>query len=100
MSAIVNVAETRTEMLANEVGEAAARRWTFPLSPAPAILVVLLTDVSSVVALPSRVFAAYDLSQAPIAGRLAWRATRWTWVAFFAGVALAMDAVAVLGIPS
>jgi hypothetical protein len=56
--------------------------------------------VSSVVALASRVFAAYYLSQALIAGRLAWRAERWAWVAFFAGIALAMAVVAVFGIPS
>jgi catechol 2,3-dioxygenase-like lactoylglutathione lyase family enzyme len=34
------------------------------------------------------------------AGRLAWRAERWAWVAFFTGIALAMAVVAVLGLPS
>jgi hypothetical protein len=100
LSAIVNDTETRTEMLAGEVGDRLPRRWTFPLFLVPAILVVLLSDVSSVVALASRVFAAYYLSQALIAGRLAWRAGRWAWVAFFAFIALAMTAVAVLGLPS
>jgi hypothetical protein len=47
-----------------------------------------------------RVFAAYYLSQALIAGRLAWRAERWGWVAFFTGIALAMAVVAVFGIPT
>jgi hypothetical protein len=46
------------------------------------------------------VFAAYYLSQALIAGRLAWRAARWAWVAFFAGIGLAMAVVAVFGIPT
>ena len=100
LSAIVNDTETRTEMLAGQVGGRVPRRWTFPLFLVPAILVVLLTEVSSVVALASRVFAAYYLSQALIAGRLAWRAERWAWVAFFAAIALAMAAVAVFGIPS
>jgi hypothetical protein len=100
LSAIVNDTETRTEMLAGQVGDRLPRRWTFPLFLVPAILVVLLTDVSSVVALASRVFAAYYLSQALIAGRLAWRAGRWAWVAFFAIIALAMTSVAVLGLPS
>jgi hypothetical protein len=96
----VNDTETRTEMLARQVGERLPRQWTFPLFLIPAILVVLLTEVSSVVALASRVFAAYYLSQALIAGRLAWRAGRWSWVAFFTGIALAMAVVMVFGIPS
>jgi hypothetical protein len=100
LSAIVNDTETRTEMMAGQVGERLPRPWTFPLFLVPAILVVLLTEVSSAVALASRVFAAYYLSQALIAGRLAWRAERWAWVAFFAGIAMAMAAVAVLGLPS
>ena len=100
LSAIVNDTETRTEMLAGQVGDRLPRRWTFPLFLVPSILVVLLTDVSSVVALASRVFAAYYLSQALIAGRLAWRGGRWAWVAFFAIIALAMTVVAVFGLPS
>jgi hypothetical protein len=52
------------------------------------------------VALASRVFAAYYLSQALIAGRLAWRAERRAWVAFFTGIGLAMTVVAVFGLPS
>ncbi len=52
------------------------QQWTFPLFLVPAILVVLLSDVASVVALASRVFAAYYRLQAVIAGRLAWRARR------------------------
>ena len=100
LSAIVNDTETRTEMLAGQLGDRLPRQWTFPLFLVPAILFVLLTDVNSAVALASRVFAVYFLSQALIAGRLAWRAERWAWVAFFAGIALAMAAVAILGIPS
>jgi hypothetical protein len=61
---------------------------------------VLLSDVASVVALASRVFAAYYLLQAVIAGRLAWRTRRWGWVALFTGIGLAMAVVAVLGIPT
>jgi hypothetical protein len=51
-------------MLARQGGDRLPRQWTFPLFLVPAILVVLLTDASSVVALASRVFAAYYLSQA------------------------------------
>ena len=99
LSAIVDDTQTRSEMLAGQVGNRLPRQWTFPLFLVPAILVVLLTEVSSVVALASRVFAAYYLSQALIAGRLAWRAKRWAWVAFFTGIALAMAVVAVFGLP-
>ena len=100
LSAIVNSTESVTEILARQAGDRLPRQWTFPLFLVPAILVVLLTDVASVVALASRVFAAYYLLQAFIAGRLAWRAQRWAWVALFAAIALAMAVVAVLGIPS
>jgi hypothetical protein len=100
LSAIVNDTETRTEMLAQQVGDRLPRRWTFPLFLVPAIVVVVLTDVTAVVALASRVFAAYYLLQALIAGQLAWRAKRWAWLAFFTGIGLAMAVVAVFGIPS
>ena len=100
LSAIVNDTETRTEMLARLVGDRLSRKWTFPLFLVPAIVVVVLTDVTAVVALASRVFAAYYLLQALIAGQLAWRAGRWRWVVFFAGVALTMALIAVFGIPS
>jgi hypothetical protein len=100
LSAIVNATESRTDMLAQQVGDRLPKRWTFPLLLVPTILVVLLTDVTSAVALASRVFALYYLLQAYIAGRLAWRAKKWGWVAFFIGLGLAMGAVAVFGIPS
>jgi hypothetical protein len=100
LSAILNDTETRTEMLAGQVGDRLPRQWTFPLFLVPGILVVLLTEVSSVVALASRVFAAYYLSQALIAGQLAWRAERWAWVGLFTAIALAMAVVAVFGLPT
>jgi hypothetical protein len=100
LSAIVNDTETRTEMLARQVGDRLPGQWTFPLFLVPAILVVLLTEVSSVVSLASPVFAAYYLLQALIAGQLAWRGARWGWVVLFTGIGLAMAVVAVFGIPS
>jgi hypothetical protein len=100
LSAIVNDTETRTEMLAGLVGDRLPRQWTFPMFLVPAIVVVVLTDVTEVVAIASRVFAAYYLLQALIAGRLAWRSGRWSWVVFFAGIASAMAVIAVFGIPS
>ncbi len=100
LSAIVNATESRTDMLAQQVGDRLPKRWTFPLLLVPTILVVLLTDVTSAVALASRVFAVYYLLQAYIAGRLAWRARKWGWVAFFIALGVAMGAVAIFGIPS
>lgn len=73
---------------------------TFPLLLVPAIAVVLLTDVNSVVALASRVFAAYFLLQAVIAGRLAMRRREWARVAFFSAIGLAMATIAIFGISS
>jgi hypothetical protein len=100
LSAIVNDTETRTEMLAGLVGDRVPRRWTFPMFLVPAIVVVVLTDVTAVVAIASRVFAAYYLLQASIAGQLAWRAGRWGRVIIFTGIGSAMAVVAVFGIPS
>jgi hypothetical protein len=62
--------------------------------------VVVLTDVTAVVALASRVFAAYYLLQALIAGRLAWRSRSWGRVVFFTAIASAMAVIAVFGIAS
>ena len=100
LSAIVNAANSRSAMLVEEVGEGLKQKFTFPLILVPAIVVVLLTDVVSAVALASRVFAAYFLLQAFIAGRLAWRARKWAWVAFFTAIGVAMAVVAVFGIPA
>jgi hypothetical protein len=100
LSAITNAAESRSEMLVQQVGARLPQKWTFPLILVPAIVVVLLTDVTSAVAIASRVFAFYFLLQAFIAGRLAWRGKRWAWVAFFSGVGVAMAVVAVFGIPA
>jgi hypothetical protein len=100
LSAIVNGTESRADLLAQKVGDRVPRRWTIPLILVPSIILVLLTDVDSAVALASRTFAAYYLLQAYIAGRIAWRARSWGWVAFFIGLGLAMAAIAILGIPS
>jgi hypothetical protein len=99
LSAIVNATQSRTDMLVQQIGDRVSHRWMFPLLLVPAILIVLLTDVTSAVALASRVFAIYFLLQAFIAGRLAWRARQWAWVAFFTGIGAAMAAIAIFGIP-
>ncbi len=100
LSAIVNSAHSRSEMIIGEIGDRLPQKYTFPLVLVPAIAVVLLTDVTSAVALASRVFAGYFLIQALIAGRLAARSGERGWVAFFIGVGIAMAIVMVLGIPT
>ncbi len=100
LSAIVNAVNSRSEMLIEEVGKGLPQKFTFPFILVPAIVVVLLTDVVSAVALASRVFAAYFLLQAFIAGRLAWRARRWPWVTFFAAIGAAMAVIAIFGLPA
>ena len=99
LSAIVNATESRTDMLVQQLGDRLKQRWTFPLLLVPAILIVLLTDVTSAVALASRVFAFYFMLQAFIAGRLAWRAKSWGWVVFFTGIGLAMATISIFGLP-
>jgi hypothetical protein len=100
LSAIVNGAESRADLLAQKAGDRIPRRWTIPLILVPSIILVLLTDVDSAVSLASRTFAVYYLLQAYIAGRIAWRAKSWGRVAFFIALGLAMAAIAVFGIPS
>lgn len=100
LSAIVNATYSRSEMLMEQTQGKIRQAVTFPLLLVPAIAVVLLTDVTSVVALASRVFAAYFLVQAVIAGWLAVRRREWAWVAFFVAIGIAMAVIAVFGIPA
>ena len=100
LSAIVNGAESRSDLLGQKLGDRVPTRWTIPLILIPSILLVLVADVDSAVSLASRTFAIYFLLQAYIAGRLAWRAKSWGWLVFFIGIGLAMAAIAVFGIPS
>jgi hypothetical protein len=65
----------------------------------PGILAVILTDVSVAVNLASRVFAAYFLTQALLAGILARRAKNWWAVAGFTLIGLAMATIMIFGLP-
>ncbi|MGI9557250.1 MAG: hypothetical protein ACR2N5_04835 [Solirubrobacterales bacterium] len=100
LSAIVNAAESRSEMVVAQLGKGFGQKWTFPLILVPAIVVGLLTDITSAVAIASRVFAAYFLVQALIAGQLAWRTRSWSWLALFTFIGFAMAIVAIFGIPA
>lgn len=65
----------------------------------PAILVVIFTDVTVAVKLVSRVFAAYFLIQAFLAGLLARRKQNWWAVAGFAAVGVVMAIIMIFGLP-
>jgi hypothetical protein len=65
----------------------------------PAILVVIFTDVGSAVNLASRVFAAYFMTQALLAGLLARRNRNWAAVAGFVAIGLAMATILIFGLP-
>ena len=95
-SAIIGATSSRSDML---VSRKVPRKYTFPIILAPAILLVLLVDVNVAVNLASRVFAAYFIVQAALAGLLASRKQHWTALAGFLAIGLAMAAVLIFGLP-
>ena len=95
-SAIIGATSSRSDML---VSRGVARRYTFLVILIPAILLVLLVDVNVAVNLASRVFAAYFIIQASIAGLLATRKQNWPALVGFIAIALAMAVVLIFGLP-
>jgi hypothetical protein len=63
------------------------------------MLLVLLADVNVAVNLASRVFAAYFILQASLAGVLATRNRNWLALAGFVAVGIAMATVLIFGLP-
>ena len=95
-SAIIGATSSRSDML---VDAKVPRRISFLIILIPAILVVIFTDVNVAVNLASRVFAAYFLTQAFLAGVLARRNENWGAVAGFTVVGLAMATILIFGLP-
>jgi hypothetical protein len=95
-SAIIGATSSRSDML---VSRGVGRRYTFLIILIPAILLVLLVDVNVAVNLASRVFAAYFIIQASLAGLLATRKQNWPALAGFIAIALAMAVVLIFGLP-
>ncbi len=95
-SAIIGATSSRSDMLVNAK---VPRRISFLVILGPAILVVLFTDVNLAVNLASRVFAAYFLTQAVLAGILARRKASWGPLAGFTVVGLAMATILIFGLP-
>ena len=94
-SAILGATASRSDML---VDAKVARKWTFPIILIPTIGLFVLADITQAVALASRVFAAYFLIRAFIAGTLARRAKNWGAVAGFVAVGLAMATIMIFGV--
>lgn len=95
-SAIIGATSSRSDML---VSAKVPRRISFLVILIPAILVVIFTDVNAAVNLASRVFAAYFLTQAFLAGILARRNSNWGAVGGFTVVGLAMATILIFGLP-
>ena len=94
-SAIIGATSSRSDML---VSRKVPRKYTFPIILAPAILIVVLVDVNVAVNLASRVFAAYFIVQASLAGLLASRKQHWSALAGFVAIGLAMAVVMIFGL--
>jgi hypothetical protein len=95
-AAIIGATSSRSDML---VSAKVPRKISFLAILIPAIVVVIVTDVSAAVNLASRVFAAYFLIEAFLAGLLARRNRHWWAVAGFVGIGLAMATVLIFGLP-
>ncbi len=95
-SAIIGATSSRSDML---VESKVPRKATFPIILVPSIVLVLVADVNVAVNLASRVFAAYFVVQAVLAGMLARRTGNTRAVAGFVGVGLLMACVLVFGLP-
>jgi hypothetical protein len=98
MSAVVNATSSRSDLLVEATSGTLQRRYTFPILLVPAVVVVVLTDVTAAVALASRVFAGFFVLQAIIAARLSWRSRSTSHVAGFILVGLLMSTIMIFGI--
>jgi hypothetical protein len=94
--AIIGATSSRSDML---VAAKVPRRISFLVILLPAILVVILFDINVAVNLASRVFAAYFLIQATLAGLLARRKENWPAVGGFVLIGLAMATIMIFGLP-
>lgn len=95
-AAIIGATSSRSDMLVNAK---VPRKLSFLVLLIPAILVVIFTDIGVAVNMASRVFAAYFLTQAVLAGLLARRNRNWAAVAGFVVIGLAMATILIFGLP-
>ena len=98
-SAIIGATTSRSGLLIESTHETMKRKFTFIALLVPAIVIVLVADVLAAVALASRVFAAYFLIQAVIAGMLAAKNGSWLKVAGFAAIGVVMAFIMIFGLP-
>ncbi len=95
-SAIIGATSSRSDML---VEHKVPRPATFPIILVPAIVLVLVADVTTAVNLASRVFAAYFLIQIALAAMLARRQRNIAAVAGFVLIGLVMATILIFGLP-
>ncbi|MGI9540364.1 MAG: hypothetical protein ACR2N6_09470 [Miltoncostaeaceae bacterium] len=95
-SATLGATGSRSDMLVNAK---VPRRLTFLVILIPAIVLIFVTDIAVAVNIASRVFAAYFLIQALLAGILARRRGSWGAVAGFTAIGLVMAVIMVFGLP-
>jgi hypothetical protein len=99
LSAITNATSSRSDLLIEATHQAVPRKFTFPILLVPAIMIVVFTNVTSAVAIASRVFALFFVLQSVIAVLLAYRAKSWPSVAGFSTVGLVMASITIFGLP-
>ncbi len=95
-SAIIGATSSRSDML---VAHKVPRPATFLIILVPAIVLVLVADVTTAVNLASRVFAAYFLIQIALAAMLARRQRNLAAVAGFVLIGLVMATILIFGLP-
>jgi len=99
VSAITNATSSRSDLLIEATRETMPRKYTFPVLLVPAIMIVIVTDVTDAVAIASRVFAFYFVLQALIALMLATREKSWPAIIGISAVGLSMASVTIFGLP-
>ena len=99
LSAITNATSSRSDLLIEATHETVPRKYTFPILLVPAIMIVIFTNVTSAVAIASRVFALYFVIQSVLAVLLASRAKAWLPVVGFTVIGLVMASITVFGLP-
>lgn len=99
-SASINAIASRSDVLVEVSNKRIPRRYTFPLLSVGAIVIVLVTDVLTAVAMASRVFAVFFAIQCLMALILAARDKQWPQAVGITLVGLAMAAIAIFGISS
>lgn len=99
LSAITNATSSRSDLLIEATRGFVDRKYTVPILLVPAMVIVVVTDVTAAVSIASRVFAAYFVLQATIAGMLALRNRQWRAFTAAIIVGVMLGVVMIFGLP-